>query len=34
MTVESFLLQVMEIAGLDTEWLLQDLLAYAEAVYA
>ena len=25
---------VMELAGLDTEWLLRDLLAYADAVYA
>jgi hypothetical protein len=27
-------MHVMELAGLDTEWLLDDLLAYAEAVYA
>ena len=25
---------VMELAGLDTDWLLRDLLVYADAVYA
>ena len=28
------LLQVMEMVGLDTEWMLNDLLACADAVYA
>ncbi len=28
------ILQVMEMVGMDTEWMLNDLLACADAVYA